>query len=227
MECKNCGCVFTGKYSKYSDGKFCSRKCARGFSSKEKRQEINLKVSKKLTGRVNSKSGGPYSIHLKKECVVCGKVFTGLRKCCSNDCLKALRKEQFKKNAVYGYKEKAGTRYSGWYNKIYCNSTWELAYLLYCEEKGLNPVRCKEFFEYEFEGKMYKYYPDFILDGVYIEIKGLTTERDIAKWKQFPHKLLVHDKKEFLPVVEYIKKKYGKNFYELFYQKTDIINIPL
>ena len=36
----------------YGSGRFCSAKCARSFSTKNKRQEINEKVSKSLTGRV-------------------------------------------------------------------------------------------------------------------------------------------------------------------------------
>ena len=50
-KCKNCGINDAIKYSKYTTGEFCSAKCARGFSTKEKRTEINLNVSKKLLGR--------------------------------------------------------------------------------------------------------------------------------------------------------------------------------
>lgn len=49
MKCKNCNEKEVVKYSKYSSGEFCSRECARGFSTKAKRKEINEKVSKKLT----------------------------------------------------------------------------------------------------------------------------------------------------------------------------------
>lgn len=38
---------------KYGSGRFCSNKCARGFSTKNKRKEINNKVSKSLKGRGN------------------------------------------------------------------------------------------------------------------------------------------------------------------------------
>lgn len=53
-KCKYCEINDAIKYSKYSNGEFCSRKCARGFSSKEKRKEINEKVSKTLKGRINA-----------------------------------------------------------------------------------------------------------------------------------------------------------------------------
>lgn len=45
MKCESCGNKHDGKYG---SGRFCCTKCARGFSSKEKRSEINAKVSKKL-----------------------------------------------------------------------------------------------------------------------------------------------------------------------------------
>lgn len=49
MECENCKCDHNGSYG---SGRFCSSKCARGFSTKEKRQEINERVSQALTGRL-------------------------------------------------------------------------------------------------------------------------------------------------------------------------------
>lgn len=48
MLCRNCEDQKARKYSKYTNGQFCSRKCARAYSTKEKREEINKKVSKKL-----------------------------------------------------------------------------------------------------------------------------------------------------------------------------------
>lgn len=48
MLCKNCRVKQAFKYSLYSSGNFCSRQCARAFATKEKRNEINIKVSKKL-----------------------------------------------------------------------------------------------------------------------------------------------------------------------------------
>jgi hypothetical protein len=48
MVCENCNKDHDGKYG---TGRFCSVKCARGFSTKNKRAEINEKVSTKLIGR--------------------------------------------------------------------------------------------------------------------------------------------------------------------------------
>lgn len=48
MKCENCNKEHDGSYG---SGRFCSSKCARGFSTKAKRKEINEKVSKKLKGK--------------------------------------------------------------------------------------------------------------------------------------------------------------------------------
>ena len=48
MKCENCNLEHNGTYG---SGRFCNTKCARGFSTKNKRAEINEKVSAKISGR--------------------------------------------------------------------------------------------------------------------------------------------------------------------------------
>ena len=55
MICENCSVAHSGKYG---SGRFCSQTCARGFSTKAKRKEINQKVSDKLRG--SKSSGKPF-----------------------------------------------------------------------------------------------------------------------------------------------------------------------
>lgn len=43
--CENCNSTHDGSYG---SGRFCTNKCARGFSTKEKRKDINKSVSNKL-----------------------------------------------------------------------------------------------------------------------------------------------------------------------------------
>jgi len=50
MKCNNCNDNEATQYSKYTSGEFCSRGCASSYSTKNKRLEINEKVSKKLKG---------------------------------------------------------------------------------------------------------------------------------------------------------------------------------
>jgi hypothetical protein len=48
MFCENCNITHTGTYG---SGRFCGIICARGFATKNKRNEINKKVSSKMSGR--------------------------------------------------------------------------------------------------------------------------------------------------------------------------------
>lgn len=66
--CKNCEERPAEKYSKYTTGEFCSKECARGFSTKLKRKEINEQVSKTLTGSGHG--------DVTKNCPTCKKDFT-------------------------------------------------------------------------------------------------------------------------------------------------------
>lgn len=52
MNCENCNIEHDGTYG---SGRFCSSKCAKSFSTKNKRKEINQKISKKLKNRKLSK----------------------------------------------------------------------------------------------------------------------------------------------------------------------------
>ena len=52
MICENCNKEHNGSYG---SGRFCMMKCARAFSSKEKRQEINAKVSLTLKGKPSNR----------------------------------------------------------------------------------------------------------------------------------------------------------------------------
>jgi hypothetical protein len=74
------------------------------------------------------------------------------------------------------------------------HGTWELKYAQYLDSLNINWVRNKDSFKYFFEGKERYYTPDFYLidSDEYIEIKGYKTEKDDAKWSQFPkHRTLI------------------------------------
>jgi Zn finger protein HypA/HybF involved in hydrogenase expression len=55
MKCENCDHDHDGSYGA---GRFCSSKCARGFSTKSKRIEISEKVSRTLSGRPSWNNSG-------------------------------------------------------------------------------------------------------------------------------------------------------------------------
>lgn len=126
-----------------------------------------------------------------------------------------------------GYRKGSGRGKSGWYKGYWCDSTWELAFVIYHLDHKIPFKRNLEAFDYEFEGKQHKYYPDFIYeDGTYIEIKGrrefskLDTKTQ-TKISNFPYKLNLFLEKEMENMIFYCEKFYGKNFRNLYDGRVD------
>lgn len=115
-----------------------------------------------------------------------------------------------------GLRHGGGRGKKGWFEDFWCDSSWELAYVLFCRDHSTSIERNKKGFEYTFEGETRKYYPDFIVEGKYIEIKGYITGRVQAKINQFPEKLTVLGRQEIQPYLEYAIEKYGQNYIELY-----------
>jgi hypothetical protein len=117
-----------------------------------------------------------------------------------------------------GYRPTAGTVYSGWYKGYFCNSSWELAWVIYNLEHNVKFKRNVESFEYVFGNKIKKYYPDFKLEDSndYVEIKGFKSAEWEEKLKAFPHKLSIIYKKEMTPILNYVKSKYGKDYIKMY-----------
>lgn len=80
---------------------------------------------------------------------------------------------------------------------IRMTGTWEVEFYRWAKEKNLDPQQCVQGFLYSFNGDR-TYYPDFWIPSldIYIEVKGFETEKDRAKWSQFPEKLMIIRKKE-------------------------------
>ena len=76
-----------------------------------------------------------------------------------------------------GYKERCGRGKNGWYKGIWCDSSWELAFVIYHLEHNLYIERCHDIRTYEYNGKTYKYFPDFITDDGIVEIKGYYSDK--------------------------------------------------
>lgn len=106
----------------------------------------------------------------------------------------------------------------GTYKGFYCDSGWELAFVIYHLDNNSHIARCTENFEYMYENKKHMYYPDFIIDGKYYEIKGIYRPEDITKIEQFPtnKKLIVIDSNNIDIYIKYCESRYGKNYTELY-----------
>ena len=59
------------------------------------------------------------------------------------------------------------------YNNLKFDSSWELAFYIYCIDNNNNIIRETCFFTYNCNGTDYSYFPDFRVDGSLVEIKGL------------------------------------------------------
>lgn len=208
---------------KYGSGRFCSRKCA---NSRVWTDEINKR-------RSNSAKKSKPRADIVIKCVICGKEFTpsnGKRgypnrylKTCSKECLSKLKHMRSLGNKGGGFRKGSAKNYKhGYYNGIYCDSSWELCYVVYCNENNIKISRNKNYFEYLYEGKIHKYYPDFILeDGTYVEIKGYSNDIVKTKIDQLPknikYKILYYN--DIKPMINYCINKYGKNYVDILYEK--------
>jgi len=186
---------------------FCSRKCA---NSRDFSEETKKKMSDSLKGNIPSNKG-------KKKtyvsiCLKCEEKITSTR---------------YKKELKYhkecwlsisgGIKQGSVKNYkSGWYKGFWCDSSYELAYLIYCLENDIKIERNKEGFEYVFECKKHLFYPDFIVEGKYVEIKNFESDLTDAKISYFPHEIKVYYNDTIQPYLKYVKDKYGKKFIYLY-----------
>jgi len=116
-----------------------------------------------------------------------------------------------------GLRKGSGRGKQGYYKGYWCDSSWELAWIIYSLDHNIIFERNKQGFEYKFENETHKYYPDFILeDGTYVEIKGYMTDQNKAKIEQFNGILRVLCLEEIKKYLEYAVNKFGRNYIELY-----------
>jgi hypothetical protein len=141
--------------------------------------------------------------------------------------------ELAKKQGLGGYTfTKDGTRgqlnaKSGMYKGIWCDSAWELAYIVYNLEHNIYFEKNHKGFEYfsTYDNKIHKYYPDFLLDeSTFVEIKGWMNESAKIKIEEFRKnnpdlKLIVLTHIEIKLYIDYVIDKYGEKYYEVLYEK--------
>lgn len=111
-----------------------------------------------------------------------------------------------------------------YYNNLYFDSSWELAYYIYNEDQGIILERSPDVnIEYEDNGKLRKYFPDFKDKDKLIEIKG-------SRWwdkATYNYKKTVLDnsilltEKEIKPYLEYCKEKFGTRYWYRRFKNND------
>ncbi len=145
---------------------------------------------------------------------------------CSNECRKQFKSENFieinKKYNLGGFKEGSVRNYkSGWYQGIHCDSSWELAFVIYYLDHNINIERCTEKRTYILDNKEYNYYPDFKIDDKIYEIKGIKSKNSLAKQKYNKDVIFLY-KNDIKFYINYVINKYGNHFIDLYDKKDKI-----
>jgi hypothetical protein len=216
MICKNCGEKDGMKYSQYSSGEFCSRVCSRSFSTRNKRLEINTKVSKTL---LKKNSGNP---KINKICLYCSRDFIVTfskrnQKTCSHSCSikRTWENESYRTNAsIKSTKARSEGKFS--FNSIRCefifdgksvrcDSKLEFNFLtFFCKNYSVIELdRFYDHIEYLYDGKIRRYTPDFIIKDsngkIYLcECKSVISKNPTNKYSRPLYFLTVDEKKKSL-----------------------------
>lgn len=207
--CENCEKFHFGNYA---SGRFCSIECSKGFSTKNKREEINYKVSQKLKGIIfkrENKEDKPEKIFIipiyEKECIVCRNIFKSKSKTCSKICRHILtglnQKGKRKKSGNARKKGSGGLREGGGRSKVFeyispiagiikINKE-EIRVAKILDKLNLKWKRNFDGFVYTtLNGEIRKYYPDFYIENfdIYVEFKGWVTPEMEHKMKDAENK---------------------------------------
>lgn len=219
--CEKCGKIMI---EKFGSGRFCSRSCA---NSKVRPDNVRKKISESVKKTYENIDKSIFQKSHKEclmkylsnpsHCKVCGKILSyekRFRKTCSQECFT----KQISKNG--GFKEGSVKNHKyGHYRGIQCDSSWELAFLAYHLDNNIEIKRNKDGFKYIFNDTEHTYYPDFIVNDTYVEIKNYITPQVEAKIKYFPKDLkykifLYNDLKVY---IDYCVEKYGKKYWDTLY----------
>ena len=156
----------------------------------EKAEEIRVKASNALKGR-----GHPHSDETKRRLSKIAKL-----------------------RNFGGYQQGSGRGKKGWYKGFFCDSSWELAFLVYCLDHNIPIERNKEKRSYLWKGKTYNYIPDFIVDGSIVEIKGYKSNKWLAK-HECNSDIKVYYEEDMKKYFNYVHNEYGKDFINLYEER--------
>lgn len=177
--CENCGSEHDGSYA---SGRFCSKKCGFSFSTKFKRKEINEKVSNTIQSKISA--GEIFTRPLLT--VLCENCKTSFftkraKRFCSNRCSRIYvsNLESTKEKVSKHFSEIAKKRYEagdstiGWKTRSLMKPSYpELVTMQFFDKLSLS---------YEREKKVGKYFIDFAIGNIAIEIDGVQHEREDRK----------------------------------------------
>lgn len=218
--CERCGNQFTLTATEYQFNKklhfYCSRSCA---NARQHTQNTRQKISKSLCELHGHKAPDKFCVRCGKK--LCIQNTSGYCRNCiyySVDFRSKLSAGLRRSGKAGGYRVNSSWGHHGWYKGYHCDSSWELAYVIYNLDHGISFARNYEKFKYKYQGKWHNYLPDFVVDTNYIEIKGRWTDKWQAKLDQFPYpdRLVVLTRKDMKPYIDYTISTYGSDFVRLY-----------
>jgi hypothetical protein len=209
--CAKCNQPFSKEIKWGHIPKFCSRVCSNSRShSKDTIEKMSewaksnprgVAAYKNIKTSANTKDPNKW---ITIECPTCKLPFEKYksetsRKYCSSKCRVSggYRKESFR----HGIK--------GYYCNIHCDSTWELAFLIYHLDHNNDIQRHPVQRTYiDVSGDHRNYYPDFKVNGKLYEIKGRLTDNDLCKIQCNPDVILLTEN-ELQPIFNYVCHTYN------------------
>lgn len=120
-----------------------------------------------------------------------------------------------------GYREGSGRSKSGYYQGIYCGSTYELCWVIHSLDHGVKFSR----FPGKIEKEGIRYYPDFLLDDskTIIETKGYEKQDSVDKKtklaESFGYTVKVLRKIDLEYAFKYVEQKFNTKKYYTLYDK--------
>lgn len=186
--CDYCGKKHSGSYG---SGRFCNEKCARGYSTKDKREVINKKVSERMKGRmIGGIPGRKRRKLIRKKCPICNHNFSTRKveqELCSKRC-SSIKGGRNPKPGVGGIREGGGhSKLIDYYSPIAGSmklNQEEIRLAKVFDDLKLNWKRNWVGFPYiDLKGRKRNFYPDFYVFNFdyYIEYKGWVTEEQKHK----------------------------------------------
>lgn len=159
-----------------------------------------------------------------RECLVCGKVFNAplSTKTCSRECgyklLSAKQSKNYQEHKLDHITVKSKYKY-GTYAGVYCDSSWELAFVIYLLDHNIDFKRNTDnYFTYTYKGNQHNFFPDFIVGNTYVELKNRHSDLTDAKISAIPphidFKILYYE--DIKPILSYISNKYGSAWQEMY-----------
>lgn len=118
-----------------------------------------------------------------------------------------------------GLRHGSGRGKKGWYNGFFCDSTYELLYVIYNIDNNIKFKRSKLKYQYTYNNELHNYYPDFEMeDGSLVEVKGYYTEQVQAKIDSVTdRKITLLLEKDLQYAFNYVKAHYTYNKLEDLY----------